>query len=96
MESTYPKLALGGRKNECTISTPSAALKANTVFFPISEVSEGTVFCMTANCWGIDPPSQLCTTAADLYRHVCYCLFFVQVAPRPWPLAYGQDHVIFF
>ena len=34
-ESIYPKSALVGRKNYCAIT--------NTVFFPISEVSEGTV-----------------------------------------------------
>ena len=35
MESVYPELALGGRKNECA--------RTDTVFFPISEVSKGTV-----------------------------------------------------
>ena len=35
MESIYPELALCGRKN------------ADTVFFPISEVSEGTVFLLS-------------------------------------------------
>ena len=38
MESIYPKLALCGRKNECG--------RTDTVFFPISEVSEGTVSLM--------------------------------------------------
>ena len=35
MESIYPELALCGRKNECA--------RTDTVFFSISEVSEGTV-----------------------------------------------------
>ena len=35
MESIYPKLALCGRKN--------LSARTDTVFFPISEVSEGTV-----------------------------------------------------
>ena len=35
MESIYPKLALCGRNNEC--------FRSDTVFLPISEVSEGTV-----------------------------------------------------
>ena len=35
MESIYPKLALCGRKNECA--------RTDTVFFPISKVSKGTV-----------------------------------------------------
>ena len=39
MESVYPKLTLCGSKNVCA--------KTDTVFFPISEVSEGTVsLCM--------------------------------------------------
>ena len=36
MESIYPKLALCGRKNKCVLRT-------DTVFFLISEVSDGTV-----------------------------------------------------
>ena len=35
MESIYPELALCGRKNECA--------RTDTVFFRISEVSEGMV-----------------------------------------------------
>ena len=35
MESIYPELALCGSQNECA--------RTDTVFFPISEVSEGTV-----------------------------------------------------
>ena len=35
MESIYPKLALCGSKTECA--------KTDAVFFPISQVSEGTV-----------------------------------------------------
>ena len=35
MESIYPELALCGSKNECA--------RTDTVFFPISEVSDGTV-----------------------------------------------------
>ena len=35
MESIYAKLALCGRTNKCA--------RTNTVFLPISEVSEGTV-----------------------------------------------------
>ena len=35
MESIYPELALCGSKNECA--------RTNTVFFPISGVSDGTV-----------------------------------------------------
>ena len=35
MESIYPELALFGSKNECAMT--------DTVFFPLSEVSEGTV-----------------------------------------------------
>ena len=35
MESIYPKLALCGSKNECA--------RTDTVFFPISEFSKGTV-----------------------------------------------------
>ena len=35
MESIYPKLALCGRNNECA--------RTDTVFLPISEVSDGTV-----------------------------------------------------
>ena len=35
MESIYTKLALYGRKNECT--------RTDNVFFPISEVCNGTV-----------------------------------------------------
>ena len=35
MESIYPELALCGIKNECA--------RTDTVFFPISEVSKGTV-----------------------------------------------------
>ena len=35
METTYPELALCSSKNECA--------KTDTVFVPISEVSEGTV-----------------------------------------------------
>ena len=35
MENIYPELALYGTKNECA--------RIDTVFFPISEVSKGTV-----------------------------------------------------
>ena len=35
MESIYSELALSGSKNECA--------RTDTVFFPISEVSDGTV-----------------------------------------------------
>ena len=35
MESIYPELALCGSKNACAMT--------DTVFFPISEVSDGTV-----------------------------------------------------
>ena len=35
MESIYPELALSGSDNEC--------VRTDTVFFPISEVSKGTV-----------------------------------------------------
>ena len=35
MESIYPELALCGSKNECA--------RTDTVFFPIFEVSDGTV-----------------------------------------------------
>ena len=39
MESIYPELALCGRKNKCA--------RTDTAFLPMSEVSEGTVSCIT-------------------------------------------------
>ena len=39
MENIYPKLALCGRTNECA--------RTDTVFFPISGVSEGMISLMT-------------------------------------------------
>ena len=42
MESEYPELPLCGRKNECA--------RTDTVFIPISEVSEGTVFLTEQVC----------------------------------------------
>ena len=43
MESIYPELALCGSKNECA--------RTDTVFFTISEVSEGTVSLARKKVW---------------------------------------------
>ena len=44
MESIFPELALCGSKNVCA--------RTDTVFFPISEVSEGTVSLKTLMIYG--------------------------------------------
>ena len=55
MESRYTKLALCGSKNECA--------RTDTVFFPISEVSEGTVSLTVT----IDAPQDM----SKIYNAVC-------------------------
>ena len=57
MESIYPKLALCGRKNLCA--------RTDTVFYPISEVSEGTVF-LIKQCKTVELPSASFVSCSSL------------------------------
>ena len=65
MKSIYPELALCGSKNECP--------RTETVFFPISEVSEGTV--------SLDK-RQIPEDRRQMIENKIGCALFVLISPK--------------